>query len=178
MIDPTHTTAPFCTNCGSKLDGGKFCSNCGHRVEGSPESTASPEVDLGLASQDAEHTVWEGASRELSSLASGGRFTKGRYKLTNRTLYFEEGMLSTSSQQLPLWAVRDVDLKQSMLQKLRGVGTLTVHVEHSDYTGLSNVVLRDIQEPRQVRDLLNQHCHRERLEYDRRQQTRYFGGGR
>jgi len=77
---------------------------------------------------DNETTVWEGSSRNMTSAASGGRLSSCRYRLTNKALYFDEGLLSTNSQQVPLWAVRDVDVRQGMVQKARGVGTLLVRL--------------------------------------------------
>ncbi len=59
---------------------------------------------------------------------------------------------------------------------MRGVGTVIVHVQHSDYTGRDNVTLQDIEQPGTVRDLLNQYSSTEQLDHERRQQTRYFGG--
>lgn len=78
----------------------------------------------------------------MMSAASSGRLTSCRYRLTNRAIYFDEGLLSSNSQQVPLWAVRNVDVKQRMLQKARGIGDVIVHVEHSDYTGTNAVEIR------------------------------------
>lgn len=162
----------FCTSCGSEVSGAKFCPNCGQPQAGTPLPAAQPQQTLPEAE---ETTIWEGTSRELSSLASGGKLTRARYRLSNKALYFEQGMLSTTSQQVPLWAVRDLDVTQSLSQKMRGVGNITVHVEHSDYTGLTEIVLDSVQDPSTLRDKINQYAHRERLSYEQRRQTRYFG---
>ncbi len=165
----------FCTSCGSEVSGAKFCPNCGQPQGGTPLPAAQPQQTLPEAE---EITVWEGTSKELSSLVSGGKLTKARYRLSNKALYFEQGMLSTTSQQVPLWAVRDLDVTQSLSQKMRGVGNITVHVEHSDYTGLAEIVLDSVEDPGTLRDKINQYAHRERLSYEQRRQTRYFGGPR
>jgi uncharacterized membrane protein YdbT with pleckstrin-like domain len=107
-------------------------------------------------------------------MASGGRIRRARYRLTTKMLYFEHGVLSTTAEQIPLWAIRDLDLKQSVTQKLRTIGTLVVHVEHSDYTGRSEVMLEDIEQPAYVRDLINQGAHRERIAHERHKQTRFY----
>jgi hypothetical protein len=75
-----------------------------------------------------------------------------------------------------LWAVRDVDVKQSVTQKARGVGDVVVRVQHSDYTGRSQVALESVEKPREVRDLLNGHAQTARLEYQRRSQTHVYEG--
>lgn len=58
--------------------------------------------------------LWEGQSKDLTSLSTGGKIVRGRYRLTDRTLYWEEGVFSSNAQQVPLWAVRDLDVKQSI----------------------------------------------------------------
>jgi membrane protein YdbS with pleckstrin-like domain len=114
----------------------------------------------------------------MTNRMSGGRLVGARYRLTDRAIYFREGVVTTNTQQVPLWAVRDVDVKEGMLQRSRGVGTVTVLVEHSDYTGRNRVVMADIEQPGQVAQLINEHAHRERIRHQQRQQTRYYGQGR
>ncbi len=161
----------FCSNCGQPADNTRFCSNCGQPIGGAP----SQQLQAPPPQEDQEQTLWEGEAKDLSNLASGGRIARAKYRLTNRTLYFQQGVISTSSEQVPLWAVRDLDMRQSITQRVRGVGTIVVHVEHSDYTGRKEVVLDDIENPGRVRDLLNQSAQRERYTYEQRKQTRYFG---
>src|SRR5215203_1886325 len=162
---------PFCANCGAEHQGSKFCPNCGAPQQPSvqAEEHTPPRMD------EDETTVWEGSSKDFMSAASSGRLTSSRYRLTNKAIYFDEGLLSSNSQQVPLWAVRDVDVKQGMLQKARGVGDVIVRVEHSDYTGRSVVEIRDVEGPLTVRDHLNKYASKERSEYDQRQHTQWYG---
>lgn len=162
---------PFCPNCGYQHEGAKFCPECGH-----PQNAggASQQPPLSAPPEEPEQVVWEGESKNLTNLMSGGRWVTSRYQLSNKALYFDEGLVSTTSQQVPLWAVRDIDVHQRWLQKARGTGDVVVHVQHSDYTGRARVALVDIEEPLKVRNLLNEHAQRERLAYDQRQHTRYY----
>lgn len=118
-------------------------------------------------------TLWEGQSKDLTSAASGGRLVKNSYKVTTEFIYVDSGLISSSSEQIPLWAVRDVDVKQSLLQKARGVFTVTVRCQHDDFTGRSSVVMEDVENGRQLRDLLNQHAEKARREYQQRAQTQH-----
>jgi hypothetical protein len=132
-----------------------------------------------LSSQaEPEEVLWEGESKSMANRMSGGKVVSASYRLTNRAIYVREGVVTTTTQQVPLWAVRDVDVSEGMLQRTRGIGNITVFVEHSDYTGRNTVVLADVEEPGRVAQLINQHAHRERLAYQQRQQTRYYGQGR
>jgi len=56
-------------------------------------------------------------------------FGPGRYKLTPHYLFFEKGVVRTDSQQVPVADVMDVDVRQSMTQKARGVGSVVVHIQ-------------------------------------------------
>ena len=77
-----------------------------------------------VAHQSVDHadTIWSAQSQTLASAATGGKAVKGRYRLTHEMLYFERGTLRTDAQQVPIVHVLDVDVKQSMTQKARGVG--------------------------------------------------------
>lgn len=95
-------------------------------------------------------TLWEGAPQTLTSAATGGRMAP-RYRVTSSHLFVESGVLTTNSQQLALADVRDVDLRQSMTQKARGIGDVTVHTN----TPAGSIVLESIKDPKAVRDIIN-----------------------
>jgi len=100
-----------------------------------------------------ERTLWEGQSQTLTGAATGGKLSSTRYRVTPEHLYIEKGVVRTDSQQIPLVAVHDVDVMQSMTQKARGIGDVTVHVAHAG--GREVVTLEAVKEPKQVRDIVN-----------------------
>ncbi len=57
------------------------------------------------------------------------------------------------------------------------VGDIIVRLEHPDYTGDDSITLQFIERHTEVRQLINEHSHTERLSYDRRQRTHYYGQG-
>lgn len=119
-----------------------------------------------------EPTLWEGTSQSLAGAATGGKIG-ARYRVAQWHLYFETGLITTNSQQVPLNAVRDVDVKQSMTQKARGVGDVVVHVN----TQPQPVVMESIKDPKQVRDIINRAAGEARAHYQRQQTTQYHQGG-
>lgn len=123
-----------------------------------------------------EQVLWEGEKKSLTNAATAGKIARARYRMTSEMLYFDAGLVSTSSEQIPLWAVRDVDVKQTMTQKARKVGDVIVHVQHSDYTGRDEITLESVEDPKRVRDLLNGHAQRARHEYQARDQTVHYQG--
>lgn len=68
-----------------------------------------------------EGTVWAALGKGVSGI------TTGRYRLDPEFLFYSKGTLSTNSQQLFVADVHDVDVKQTMMQKTRGVYTVVVH---------------------------------------------------
>ncbi len=171
---------PFCRHCGYQYEGAaKFCPECGQPQTDVP-AAAQPQApqEVPISQDEPEEVLWEGESKSMTNRMSGGKVVTARYRLTNRAIYFREGVVTTTTQQVPLWAVRDIDVSEGMLQRARGIGNVKVFVEHSDYTGRNTVVLEDIEEPGKLAQLINQHAQRERIAYQQRQQTRYYGQGR
>lgn len=118
--------------------------------------------------------LWEGDRTTLTSLATKGKLTRERYRLTEEFLHFDAGILSTTEEQIPTWSIRDVDLSQGLKQKAMGVGDVIVHCQHDDYTGRSQVALEGVKDPKAVRDLVMQVGKRARLAYQARAQTTYM----
>lgn len=123
-----------------------------------------------------EQMLWEGEGKDLTSLATGGRIVKSRYRITREFIFIDEGIIGSTEEQIPLWALRDCDVKQSIIQKSRNVGDVIIRVESNDYTGKTVVVLESIESPRDVRNLLNEHSRLARELRLRQQQTVNYAG--
>ncbi len=102
--------------------------------------------------QQDDLTLWEGSSQTLAGAASGGRAAT-RYRLTRTHLLIERGLMRSDCQQVPLLGVHDVDVKQSMTQRARGVGDVAVHVNHGAVA--ETVLIEAVKDPKAVRDLIN-----------------------
>jgi len=112
-----------------------------------------------------EVVVWQGERRNLTHAASSGKMVSAKYRLTEDGLYFEQGLLSSSEEIIPLWAIVDVDVHQSMTQKARGVGNCVVHLDTQGFNyGQSRVVLESVDNPKQVRDTLARYANARRSE--------------
>lgn len=123
-----------------------------------------------------DETLWEGEKRSLTAAATGGKMVSAKYRITREMIYFDAGLVSSKSEQIPLWAVRDVDVNQTMTQKARKVGDVVVHCQHSDYTGREQVTMESVDDPKNVRDLLNRHASEARHAYQQRGQTVHYSG--
>lgn len=75
------------------------------------------------------------------------------YRISNYRIDFERGILSKKIDTLELWHVDDINFRQSLLDRLLGVGTITVF--SGDET-TPNLPLHGIPRPRPVFDALKQ----------------------
>ena len=117
-----------------------------------------------------DENIWEGERTTLTSLASKGKLVRERYRLTAEHLHFDAGILSTKAEQIPTWAIRDVDLEQSLKQRAMGIGDVIVACKHGEYTGREKVTLEGVKDPKTVRDLVMQVGKKARLEHQQRSQ--------
>jgi hypothetical protein len=95
--------------------------------------------------------LWEAVGKPLTGIGAG------KYRLTSHYLFFEKGALRTDLQQVPVAALLDVDVRQSMSQKARGVGTVIVHIQRA--TRIELVTLEDIPNFREGQRAINETAH-------------------
>ncbi len=100
--------------------------------------------------------LWTGTSQDLTSLATGGRLQTGSYTVTEDAIRFASGLISTREESIPLWMVMDADLTQHISQRIRGVGDLTLRLDprYAGRFGQNMLMLRSIENPSAVRDLV------------------------
>ena len=76
-----------------------------------------------------------------------------RYRISNYRIDFERGLLSRSIDTLELWHVEDISFHQSLLDRLLGVGTITI-ISHDDTN--PRLELKSLPKPRPLFDMLKQ----------------------
>jgi hypothetical protein len=116
------------------------------------------ETGRGLVSREATQypdTIWSAVGKPITGI--GG----GRYTLTPEYLYFESGTIRTNAQQIRTHEIYDVDAKQSIPQRARSVGTITLHAKRADGS-VEIVLLEDIANFRDGVTALNDVAYRAR----------------
>lgn len=104
---------------------------------------------------DGAEAVWDGRRLSVAGQASGGRLPAPRYRATSDSLSWTTGRLGRRTESVPIWAIRDAVVKQSVQQRARRLGDITVSLQHPDYSGLPTfVVLKDVDKPKDVAKLL------------------------
>ena len=92
--------------------------------------------------------IWQDRKRYLGLPLS---FT--RYAMSEDRLFTSVGFLNIKDDEILLYRVRDIDTKRTLGQRLFRVGTVTV--VSSDKT-MPNMVLKNIRNPMEVKELIHQ----------------------
>jgi hypothetical protein len=120
--DQTQPAAPSVATRGAAF--ADRLTSAGKNIISKSDPTADPDA------------IWAAVGKPITGI--GG----GRYKLTAEYLLFESGTLRTRAEQIRVHEIHDVDAKQSMAQKARGVGTITLWADRP--SGREQVQLEDI----------------------------------
>ena len=114
------------------------------------------------------NTLWFGSSQGIG----GAAMAKATYRITRDRVWIESGLLGTKSESVPLWSVKDLDVRQSLMQRGKDIGDVVLVLEDVSYgvdtgnalsySGMSEpgahttgqVVLDNIEGPSAVRELL------------------------
>lgn len=78
---------------------------------------------------------------------------RNKYRISNYRIDLEEGLLSKRIDTIELWHVDDVRMDQSLIDRMMGVGTITIHSNDSTTPVLP---LRSLPEPRKLLDAIKQ----------------------
>ncbi len=138
------------------------------------------------------NTLWFGESRNAATSAMG--LSKARYRVTRDRVWIETGLLGTKTENVPLWSVKDVDVRQAVWQRDKDIGDVVLTLEDAAYaaqptgmfdlTGMSEpggtgttsgqVVLDDIENPYGVVDVLTPLISEARQKKTAERQTQYL----
>jgi uncharacterized membrane protein YdbT with pleckstrin-like domain len=123
-----------------------------------------------------ETILWQGDAKSLVSAVTGGTLVTQKYRITDEYVFIDVGLLSNRAEQFPLWAIRDVDISSSMIQKARKLSNVRLRVEANDYTGAREVFLQNVETGRDIRDLINKHANAARLLRLQQTNTMHYSG--
>jgi hypothetical protein len=172
-----------CPDCGTENDeSARFCDNCGRRLDDlraapqesaatspsespGPVSAASgrPIADDGLpVGEDldgipgGERVVWEGRP---SRLWSPRLSLMNRYRLTNQRLIMEFGFIGKTTEEIELYRVTDVGVKQHPLERITQMGD--IYIASGD-SSTPTKYLHNVPGPERVKDLIREATRQER----------------
>ena len=80
-------------------------------------------------------TLWYGESKDAAAKATG--VAKARYRITKDRVWIASGLLGTRTESVPLWAVKDMDVRQAVWQRGNDVGDVVLSLEDASYAAES-----------------------------------------
>ena len=113
------------------------------------------------------NTLWFGESKNAATSAAG--VSKARYRITKDRVWIESGLLGTRTESVPLWSIKDMDVRIAVWQQGKDVGDVVLNLEDPSYganqdmfnmsgtiegTTTGQVVLDNIEGPYAVLDIL------------------------
>lgn len=155
-----------CRFCGSMLDGSAPARGGGPQAGVQPYGPGQlqPAMILYEGSPSWKAWFWSYVFAGVLSVALVGlvwmailnlKRKSHRYKLTSRTIDYEDGVFSKRVETLQLWRVKDLDFRQSLLERMLGIAT--IHVFTSDVTD-PEILIRGLPASREIFDRLKDAC--------------------
>ncbi len=103
------------------------------------------------------NVIWKDRKRSIFGLPIS--FTK--YSIHNDRLYVTTGFFKSETNEILLYRILDIKSSRTFMQKLNGVGTITLYsADQSDRT----LLLRNIKKPTQVHAMISDLIEQERAE--------------
>ena len=103
----------------------------------------------------AETPLWSGRKRAIFGLP----WTFTKYRLTETCLYITNGVFNVREEEIRLYRILDITLRQTFGERLFGLGT--IHLCSSDQTS-PEIDIKRIKHPKEVRTLLSDRAEAER----------------
>ena len=169
----------YCPDCGAKNEeDARFCNSCGRALDDVEEVKAAADpAQIGdqkdregrLIAHDGlpvgedldgipggERIIWRGRP---SKLWSPRMAITNRYKLTTQRLIVEIGFIGRRTEEVDLFRVNDVGVKQHPFERITRIGD--VYVASAD-TSAPTKYLHNVREPDRVKDLVREASRQER----------------
>ncbi len=163
----------YCPDCGTANDeGARFCDSCGRSLEDvkAASSAANPSMrndqkdsqgrilaDDGKPVGDdiddtpgGERLVWKGRP---SKLWSPRMALTNRYRLTNQRMVMEFGFIGRRTEEIDLYRINDVSVKQNPFERIVGIGD--IYVSSAD-SSTPHKFLHNIGDPVRVKDIIRE----------------------
>lgn len=162
-----------CPDCSTENpDDARFCINCGRQLRAAAQAeplnasnapnqpeqiwpaganlrnAPSLHVDDDLGDAEGERVLWQG--RPNWPLSWLGVITN-RYRLTNERFIHERGFIRKRTEQIDLYRIEDVYMRQGLIERMLGLGD--VGLASADASA-PRFELHDVRNPERVKDLI------------------------
>ncbi|MFL5761315.1 MAG: PH domain-containing protein [Thermomicrobiales bacterium] len=168
----------FCPDCGTQNDdNAQFCKSCGRELSDVADAKAAVEPPAGSQIDDegrlladdglpigedldgepgGERILWKGRPTKFwSPIKSLTR----RYKITNERVMIERGFIGRQTEEIDLYRVTDVSVKQNMFERVFGYGDIFIHTTDSS---APNYHFWNVTDPDRKKDMIRYAARAER----------------
>lgn len=151
---------PYCTACGSEYkQGAKFCGECGTSLDGSSTPAHSHRPINTNVNQ--EVVLWKGKPSGISDRLKGIiRLNTTTYTISSQRIMMKTGLIGKNVEEIELLRVRDLSVAQSIMDRMLGIGSLTVF---SDDASSPQLLFRKIRDAQTVKDILRKAVRDEKI---------------
>lgn len=111
-------------------------------IDGMLEPAQAPVENQPVEDDKAEHVLWQG--RPFLSMVES-------YMITSERIKIVKGLLSRGVENFELIRVQDIDLKQSLNERVLGIGDIVIRGQDPSNP---EIILRNIPKPNEVYELL------------------------
>jgi hypothetical protein len=161
----------FCPECGTENDdSARFCKSCGRQLTDVAGTRETPAASIRNSSADddpllgedldgepgGERLLWRGRP---SKVFSPLKALTQRYKVSNERIIMEHGFISRRTEEIDLYRVNDVAVKQNIVERIFGFGDIIIQA--ADVSSPS-IKLINVVDPDRVKDLIRQAARTER----------------
>lgn len=145
-----------CRYCGGATDGSAHAPRAGTVGTSAPLYVIAPPTVIYEGSPSWKAWFWSYVAAGVLSVVIVGLFwmlilnlkrSGRRFKITQRAIDYEDGLLTRRLETLQLWRVRDIEFRQSLLDRMLGIAT--IHVFTTDVTD-PVLVLRGLPASREI----------------------------
>jgi hypothetical protein len=169
----------YCPACGAQNDdSARFCDSCGRSLADVAEATAVTRPTMRGDQKDAQGRLLASDGRavgdDIDGSPGGERLLWSgrpswlwsprmaltiRYRLTNQRLVVETGFVGRHTEEIDLYRINDVSVKQNPFERMVGMGDIDLTA--ADAT-TPHRVLANIGDPIRVKDLVREAARQER----------------
>lgn len=149
----------FCPDCGNNIEGMKFCTECGYKVN-SDVAVKIQEPTQEVVTNNSEQELLKFSTYmfglENKKAKVGGKFDLSvpqfNYTVTTERLIIEkQGVVSKNRDDVELYKIKDINVKQGLKEKMMKVGDIEIiSIDKSDPV----VTLKRIHNPLDVKETL------------------------
>jgi hypothetical protein len=153
----------FCINCGAAYqEEARFCGKCGSQTN--VVSTTNSALQSAQVKNSEETVLWEGKPAGVSDrVKEAAKVNTTTYTITSQRIIAKTGLIGKKIEEVEMLSVKDIIVKQSLSDRLLGVGTITI-LSLEKLT--PRIVLEGVKDAQGVKDIIRKAVREEKAAHN------------